>query len=79
MWDFSCRRLVSKPSRLHCAGGGFRGIWAILHRGFPGEHSSFSQVRCVGHVVEIPEAGHFCQEDKPEVLVALIEQFAQVT
>ena len=32
-----------------------------------------------GVVVEIPEAGHFCQEDKPEVLIALIEQFAQVT
>jgi len=32
-----------------------------------------------GSVVELPEAGHFCQEDKPEVLLALIEQFAQVT
>jgi cis-3-alkyl-4-acyloxetan-2-one decarboxylase len=32
-----------------------------------------------GAIIEIPEAGHFCQEDKPEVLVALIEQFVQVT
>src|SRR5207245_1214220 len=24
-------------------------IWAVLHRPFPGEHSSFPQVRCVCH------------------------------
>jgi hypothetical protein len=27
----------------------FPRIWAVLHRRFPGEHSSFSQVRCVCH------------------------------
>ena len=27
----------------------FPRIWAVLHRQFPGEHSSFSQVRCVCH------------------------------
>jgi cis-3-alkyl-4-acyloxetan-2-one decarboxylase len=32
-----------------------------------------------GAVVELQEAGHFCQEDQPEVLVALIEQFVQLT
>jgi haloalkane dehalogenase len=28
-------------------------------------------------VVELPQAGHFCQEDAPETLVALIQQFIQ--
>ncbi|HKJ24046.1 MAG TPA: alpha/beta hydrolase, partial [Myxococcota bacterium] len=28
-------------------------------------------------VVRLPGAGHFCQEDAPETLVALIEQFVQ--
>ncbi len=50
------------PSSLYtfpaCAGLGsglpqlimrFPRIWAVLHRWFPGEHSSFSQVRCVCH------------------------------
>lgn len=32
-----------------------------------------------GPVVEIENAGHFCQEDVPATLVALIEQFIQVT
>ena len=32
-----------------------------------------------GPVVELPNAGHFCQEDAPETLVALIQQFVQVT
>jgi hypothetical protein len=26
-------------------------------------------------VVELSDAGHFCQEDQPAILVALIEQF----
>ena len=30
-------------------------------------------------VVELPGVGHFCQEDAPEVLVALIRQFIQLT
>ena len=30
-------------------------------------------------VVELSQAGHFCQEDAPETLVALIEQFIQQT
>lgn len=30
-----------------------------------------------GAVVRMPNAGHFCQEDVPETLVALIEQFIQ--
>jgi cis-3-alkyl-4-acyloxetan-2-one decarboxylase len=32
-----------------------------------------------GSAVEIPSAGHFCQEDEPATLVALIEQFIQLT
>lgn len=30
-------------------------------------------------VVELPQAGHFCQEDAPEILVGLIQQFIQQT
>jgi len=32
-----------------------------------------------GVVVELHGAGHFCQEDQPAILVALIEQFVQLT
>ena len=32
-----------------------------------------------GPIVELPNAGHFCQEDAPETLVALIQQFIQMT
>lgn len=32
-----------------------------------------------GPVVELPDAGHFCQEDVPTTLVALIQQFIQTT
>jgi haloalkane dehalogenase len=32
-----------------------------------------------GPVVELANAGHFCQEDVPETLVALIQQFIQLT
>jgi haloalkane dehalogenase len=32
-----------------------------------------------GPIVELPDAGHFCQEDAPETLVALIRQFIQMT
>ncbi|MBT8220346.1 MAG: alpha/beta fold hydrolase [Bacteroidia bacterium] len=32
-----------------------------------------------GPVVELEHAGHFCQEDVPETLVALIQQFIQMT
>ncbi len=32
-----------------------------------------------GPVVELTNAGHFCQEDVPETLVALIQQFLQMT
>jgi cis-3-alkyl-4-acyloxetan-2-one decarboxylase len=32
-----------------------------------------------GSVVELPNAGHFCQEDVPDTLVALIQQFIQLT
>ncbi len=32
-----------------------------------------------GPMVTLPLAGHFCQEDQPDVLVALIDQFIQIT
>ena len=32
-----------------------------------------------GPVVELPNAGHFCQEDAPEIIVPLIQQFIQMT
>jgi pimeloyl-ACP methyl ester carboxylesterase len=32
-----------------------------------------------GPVVELENAGHFAQEDAPETLIALIEQFIQTT
>jgi haloalkane dehalogenase len=30
-------------------------------------------------IIRLPDAGHFCQEDAPETLVALIDQFVQST
>ena len=48
-------RLVSTPSRLVAPGLArdchyrFPRIWAVLHRRFPGEHSSFAQVLSVCH------------------------------
>ena len=30
-------------------------------------------------VVKLENAGHFCQEDQPDTLVALIDQFIQLT
>lgn len=32
-----------------------------------------------GPVVRLPNAGHFCQEDAPEIIVPLIQQFLQMT
>ncbi len=32
-----------------------------------------------GPIVELENVGHFCQEDTPEILVALIQQFIQMT
>jgi pimeloyl-ACP methyl ester carboxylesterase len=32
-----------------------------------------------GAVVELENAGHFCQEDEPATLIVLIEQFIQLT
>jgi cis-3-alkyl-4-acyloxetan-2-one decarboxylase len=32
-----------------------------------------------GAVVELESAGHFCPEDEPASLIALIEQFMQLT
>ena len=32
-----------------------------------------------GPIVKLPNAGHYCQEDAPETVVALIQQFIQMT
>ena len=32
-----------------------------------------------GSIVELENAGYFCQEDQPDLLVALIDQFIQLT
>ena len=32
-----------------------------------------------GPIVTLPGVGHFCQEDAPQALVALIQQFIQMT
>jgi len=32
-----------------------------------------------GPITRLAEAGHFCQEDAPETIVALIQQFIQMT
>jgi len=32
-----------------------------------------------GPIVKLPNAGHFCQEDAPEIIVPLIQQFMQMT
>ncbi len=41
--------------------------------------SDFQRLFPEGPVVQIPNAGHFCQEDTPETLVALIQMFIQMT
>jgi len=33
----------------------------------------------VGPITLLEEAGHFCQEDAPETIVPLIQQFIQTT
>ena len=32
-----------------------------------------------GPVIKLPDAGHYCQEDDPKTLIALIQQFIQLT
>ena len=32
-----------------------------------------------GPIVKLPNAGHYCLEDAPETVVALIQQFIQMT
>lgn len=41
--------------------------------------SDFKRLFPKGPIVKIENAGHFCQEDTPEVLVALIEMFMQIS
>ena len=30
-------------------------------------------------ITELPNAGHYCQEDAPEIIVPLIQQFLKLT
>jgi pimeloyl-ACP methyl ester carboxylesterase len=41
--------------------------------------AGFKAVYPNGPVVRLPKAGHFCQEDAPEIIVPLIQQFMQMT
>ena len=41
--------------------------------------SDFRRLFPKGPIVKIENAGHFCQEDAPETLVALIQMFIQMT
>lgn len=41
--------------------------------------ADFKAIWPEGPIAELPNAGHFCQEDAPETLVALIHQFMQMT
>lgn len=44
-----------------------------------GQIDDFKAMFPNGPVVTLPNAGHYCQEDAPETLVALIHQFMQMT
>jgi len=48
---------------------------------FPMEYSvaCFRNAWPEGSVLTLPGVGHFLREDAPEVLIALIEQFIQMT
>jgi pimeloyl-ACP methyl ester carboxylesterase len=50
-------------------------------RAIPPERAiaDFRDLWPTGPVVELPGVGHFCQEDAPEVLVPLVQQFIQLT
>jgi len=70
------------------AGGldGLRAIPAVLAEGMRDRAippavaiANFRAVWPGGPVVELPGAGHFCQEDAPEALVAVIRQHVQTT
>jgi haloalkane dehalogenase len=41
--------------------------------------AGFRNIWPAGPIVQLPNAGHFCQEDAPETLTALIHQFIQLT
>lgn len=53
----------------------------MLDRAMPPElvMDDFKRLFPNGPIVPLPNAGHFCQEDAPEALVALIQMFIQMT
>ena len=53
----------------------------LLDRAMPPElvMADFKALFPRGPIVKLSRAGHFCQEDAPETLVALIQQFIQMT
>ena len=64
--------LRAKPAMLACG---------LEDRAIPPAHAiaDFRALWPDGPAVELPGVGHFCQEDAPETLVALIRQFMQMT
>ncbi|MCY4547093.1 MAG: alpha/beta fold hydrolase [Defluviicoccus sp.] len=64
--------LRAKPAMLACG---------MEDRAIPPSHAiaDFRALWPDGPVVELPGVGHFCQEDAPQTLVALIRQFLQMT
>ncbi len=64
--------LKAKPAML---------AYGMEDRAIPPAHAiaDFRALWPAGPVVTLPGVGHFCQEDAPETLVALIRQFLQLT
>lgn len=66
------QELVAKPAML---------AEGMEDRAIPPQRAiaDFRALWPTGPVVELPGVGHFCQEDAPEILVPLIQQFVQLT
>jgi cis-3-alkyl-4-acyloxetan-2-one decarboxylase len=64
--------LTAKPAML---------VVGLRDRAIAPEHqiADFRILFPSGPIVTLPNAGHFCQEDAPETIVALIQQFLQLT
>lgn len=64
--------LTAKPAML---------VVGLRDHGIAPEHqmADFRALFPSGPIVTLPYAGHFCQEDAPDTIVALIQQFLQLT
>ena len=56
-------------------------VVGLRDHGIAPEHqmADFRALFPSGPIVTLPHAGHFCQEDAPDIIVALIQQFLQLT